>query len=74
VASSAAAESAIARALESTGRLDVLVNNAGILRDTVLWKMSDEQWDAVLAVHAGGTFKMTRAAVPAMREAAEQGR
>jgi 3-oxoacyl-[acyl-carrier protein] reductase len=58
---------AMARALDETGRLDVLINNAGVLRDTVLWKMTDDQWDQVLAVHAGGTFKMTRAAVPVMR-------
>jgi 3-oxoacyl-[acyl-carrier protein] reductase len=44
-----------------------LVNNAGILRDGVLWKMTDEDWDAVLAVHAGGTFKFTRACVPHFR-------
>jgi 3-oxoacyl-[acyl-carrier protein] reductase len=49
------------------GQIDVLVNNAGILRDGVLWKMTDEDWDAVLAVHAGGTFKFTRACVPHFR-------
>lgn len=51
-----------------TGRVDIVVNNAGILRDTWLWKMTDDDWEQVLAVHAGGTFKFTRAAVPHFRE------
>ncbi len=67
VSSTSSVEAAIAQVVAETGRIDVLVNNAGVLRDTVLWKMTDEQWDAVLAVHAGGTFKMTRAVVPIMR-------
>jgi 3-oxoacyl-[acyl-carrier protein] reductase len=55
-------------AIEKFGRIDILVNNAGILRDGVLWKTTDEDWEAVLAVHAGGTFKFTRACVPHFRE------
>jgi 3-oxoacyl-[acyl-carrier protein] reductase len=62
------AEAAVSAALEATGRVDILVNNAGILRDGVVWKMTDENWDQVLAVHAGGTFRMTRACVPVFRE------
>jgi 3-oxoacyl-[acyl-carrier protein] reductase len=58
----------VATAIERYGRIDVLVNNAGILRDGVLWKTTDEDWEAVLAVHAGGTFKFTRACVPHFRE------
>jgi 3-oxoacyl-[acyl-carrier protein] reductase len=54
--------------VEKTGRLDVVVNNAGILRDRVVWKLTDEDWQAVLGVHLTGTFNMTRAAVPVMRE------
>jgi 3-oxoacyl-[acyl-carrier protein] reductase len=68
VSDPATAEAAVAAALEASGRVDILVNNAGILRDGVIWKMTDESWDQVLAVHGGGTFRMTRACVPTFRE------
>ena len=42
------------------GRLDVLVNNAGILRDRMLFNMSEEEWDAVIRVHLKGTFAPMR--------------
>jgi 3-oxoacyl-[acyl-carrier protein] reductase len=58
----------VAATVERTGRVDILVNNAGILRDGVLWKMDDEAWEQVLAVHLGGTFRFTRACVPHFRE------
>jgi 3-oxoacyl-[acyl-carrier protein] reductase len=61
--------SAVGEVVSSTGSLDVVVNNAGITRDTVVWKMTDDQWRAVLDVHLGGTFNLTRAAIPAMRAA-----
>jgi 3-oxoacyl-[acyl-carrier protein] reductase len=60
-------ESAVSAIIAETGRIDVLVNNAGILRDKLLWKLTDEDWELVLAVHAGGTFRLTRACVPHFR-------
>jgi 3-oxoacyl-[acyl-carrier protein] reductase len=60
-------DAAVGRAVEETGRLDIVVNNAGVLRDKVLWKLTDEDWDVVIAIHLGGTFRMTRAAVPHFR-------
>lgn len=68
VACTAEVKEAVEAVVGQTGRLDVVVNNAGILRDTVLWKLSDDDWDAVIGVHLGGTFRMTRAAVPRFRE------
>ncbi len=53
--------------INATGRIDILVNNAGVLRDRMLWKMTDADWDLVLAVHLGGTFKFTRACTPHFR-------
>jgi 3-oxoacyl-[acyl-carrier protein] reductase len=44
------------------GRIDILVNNAGITRDNLLFKMTDEDWDAVLGVHLRGPFLLSRAA------------
>lgn len=67
VSSTADAERVAETAMDRFGRIDILVNNAGILRDGVLWKTTDDDWDAVLAVHAGGTFKFTRACVPHFR-------
>ena len=67
VSDSASVASSIAHLVERTGRLDVVVNNAGILRDRVVWKLTDEQWQEVLGVHLTGTFNMTRESVPTMR-------
>lgn len=60
---------AVADIVTATGSIDVVVNNAGIIRDTVVWKMTDDQWRAVIDVHLGGTFNFTRAAIPSMRAA-----
>ena len=70
VANAASAAACVEHAVARTGRLDVVVNNAGILRDRMVWKLSDDDWQAVLGVHLTGTFNMTRAAVPVMREQA----
>lgn len=59
---------AIARAQAECGRLDALVCCAGITRDGVLWKLSDEDWSAVLAVNLTGAFHCVRAAAGLMRE------
>jgi 3-oxoacyl-[acyl-carrier protein] reductase len=67
VTDSGRVEAVIADIAANTGHIDVLVNNAGLLRDQVLWKMSDEEWELVLDVHAGGTFRFTRACVPHFR-------
>ena len=50
------------------GRLDILINNAGINRDAMAAKMTEEQWDAVLSVNLKGTFLCAQAALPGMRE------
>jgi 3-oxoacyl-[acyl-carrier protein] reductase len=60
-------EGIVAEAVERTGRVDVVINNAGLLRDNVLWKISDEDWEAVLGVSLTGTFRLTRACVPHFR-------
>src|SRR4051795_6998927 len=74
VGTSEAAQALVDRAVGEFGRLDVLVNNAGILRDTTVWKMTDEQFDAVITTHLRGTFTCTRAAAVRLREQGEGGR
>ncbi|WP_326769764.1 SDR family oxidoreductase [Streptomyces sp. NBC_01591] len=74
VGTTSAAEALVARAVDSFGRLDVMVTNAGVLRDKVLWKMTDEDFDTVVQVHLRGTFTCVRAAVARMREQGEGGR
>jgi NAD(P)-dependent dehydrogenase (short-subunit alcohol dehydrogenase family) len=63
VSSSASAEDAINEIEERFGRLDVLVNNAGIVRPAASHGVSDDNWEALLNVHLGGTFRMSRAAI-----------
>ena len=55
-----AAEGLIAAAIEQFGRLDVLVNAAGILRDRMIFNMTEQEWDDVIRVHLKGTFNTTR--------------
>ncbi|MFJ4333591.1 MULTISPECIES: SDR family oxidoreductase [unclassified Streptomyces] len=74
VGDSEAAERITDTAVRTFGRLDVLVTNAGILRDRVLWKMTDDDFDSVIKVHLRGTFTCARAAAVRMREQGEGGR
>jgi 3-oxoacyl-[acyl-carrier protein] reductase len=55
-------ENVVARIMDRYGRLDVLVNNAGVTRDSLFYKMSDEDWRTVLNVHLTGAFFCSRAA------------
>ncbi len=57
-----------AEAMARFGRIDVLVNNAGMNRDGVVWKMTDAAWDDVLEADLGAAFRYTRAVVPHLRE------
>ena len=59
---------AVMTGLADWGGVDVVVNNAGITRDTMVWKMTIDDWRAVLDVHLTGTFLFSRAAIPGMRE------
>jgi 3-oxoacyl-[acyl-carrier protein] reductase len=69
VADAEAVESTVQNVLAEYGRLDVLVNNAGITRDNLLFRMSDEEWSAVIAVSLTGTFLFCRAAQKPMVQA-----
>lgn len=55
-------------ALDNFGKLNIVVNNAGILRDRMIFNMAEEDWDSVIAVHLKGTFNMTRHACEYWRE------
>jgi NAD(P)-dependent dehydrogenase (short-subunit alcohol dehydrogenase family) len=68
------ADALVAAAVAEFGGIDVMVTNAGVLRDTVLWKMSDDDFDTVVDVHLRGTFTCVRAAAIAMREQGRGGR
>ncbi|MDQ3987123.1 MAG: SDR family oxidoreductase [Actinomycetota bacterium] len=67
-----AAETLLHSALDGFGQLDVLVNNAGILRDRMLHNMSEEEFDAVIEVHLKGTWACSRAAVQHWRQLAKK--
>jgi NAD(P)-dependent dehydrogenase (short-subunit alcohol dehydrogenase family) len=68
VSSFEGAKRLVQHAVDEFGRLDILVNNAGILRDRMLVNMSEEEWDAVIAVHLKGHFAPTRHAAAYWRE------
>jgi NAD(P)-dependent dehydrogenase (short-subunit alcohol dehydrogenase family) len=68
VASMAGGQAIVKTALDAFGRVDIVVNNAGILRDRMIFNMTEEEWDAVINTHLKGTFAVTRAAAPLMRE------
>ncbi len=68
VSTMAGGQSIVQTALDHFGRVDVVVNNAGILRDRMIFNMTEEEWDAVINTHLKGCFTVTRAAAPHMRE------
>ena len=74
VGTTEAAERLVGRAVLWFGRLDVMVTNAGVLRDRVLWNMTDEDFDTVVHVHLRGTFTCVREAARHFRTQGEGGR
>ena len=62
VSDAASVDAAIARVVEALGGIHILVNNAGITRDNLLFKMTEQDWDLVMGVHLKGAFLMTKAA------------
>ena len=69
VATFADCEKLVEASLDKFGRIDILVNNAGITRDNLLMRMSDDEWDSVIAVNLKGVFNCTKAAVRPMMKA-----
>ena len=63
-----AAHNMVQQAIDEFGRIDCVVNNAGILRDVIFHKMTEEDWDSVIAVHLKGSFNTSRAAATHFRE------
>ncbi len=68
VATADGGEAIIKTALDTYGRIDILVNNAGILRDRMIFNMSEQEWDDVIAVHLKGHFNCTKPASIVMRQ------
>src|SRR5690625_3273878 len=68
VGSTEAAQQLVSTAVSEFGRLDALISNAGVLRDRVAWKMSDDDFDAVIQTHLRGTFLCGREAIKYLRE------
>lgn len=68
VADHAACRRAVERAVAEFGTVDIVVNNAGVLRPKMVWNMAEEDWDVVVAVHLKGQYNMIHHAAPIMRE------
>lgn len=68
------AQKLLAAALDAFGRVDILVTNAGVLRDKTLWKMTDDDFDTVINVHLRGTFTCVREVASHLRETGTPGR
>ncbi len=66
ITSKASVEAAVAEIMEKHGRIDILINNAGILRDRSFMKMTAEEWDAVINVNLSGLYVTTKAVLPHM--------
>lgn len=62
------AEAMVQKAVDSFGQIDIVVNNAGILRDAIFHKMTSDDWDSVLKVHLYGSYNVSRAAAPIFRQ------
>ena len=73
ISSWAGAERLITQAVETFGGLDVVVNNAGILRDRMIVTMTEPDWDAVIGVHLKGTFAVLHHAAAYWRQRAKEG-
>ncbi len=67
VSESSAARAMVQRAVDTFGKIDIVVNNAGILRDVIFHKMTEEDWDSVIKVHLYGSFYVARAAAEHFR-------
>jgi 3-oxoacyl-[acyl-carrier protein] reductase len=74
VGPSETAQQLVDTAISEFGRIDAMICNAGVLRDKVLWKMSDDDFDVVVSTHLRGSFTCGRAAAIAMKEQGEGGR
>lgn len=74
VGSSKTADELVQTTVDRFGQLDAMVTNAGVIRDRVLWKMTDEEFDEVVDVHLRGTFTCARSAAVHFREAGRGGR
>jgi NAD(P)-dependent dehydrogenase (short-subunit alcohol dehydrogenase family) len=68
VASFEAVHAAFGEVFEALGRVDVLVNNAGVADYTPFWELTEQAWDRMIGVHLKGTFNCTSAVIPGMRE------